>query len=778
MYYCPHPRKIGNFRGPKNQVSPPRERQQQQPPFSIQQAPLVQILRPPVELQPQHPPPPPPLIAPTPPLPISKNRVVNVISLDAKVKVEEEERGNRLPKDKGKAKVEDVDAMPIKRARQEEIVMSETGVRRNSKETGESSSKKNSKPRRKLAIKDFTLGESSQPYNLVDDVSVQDPKITWPHLLHLASKVRRQWTKMVSTRRVKTKAMGLVSGRNLQDIIPVLEACVKGQRVSNVYVDGGAQIYVMTEQTMHRLGLKRRGHAQCQEPPSKEKERSKSPDKSMEEDVAPRRHRAQRSPTLTKRKRSPHSPPHRKSKKEGKVSKKKKERKRSPSSPSSSPFSSLDESGGYSSREYQGEDIEDQMLLGEGVLSRFSNKPHENHWHASKRVLRYIAGTLDYGITYTRGGDSTLVGFCDSDWARDIDGRRSVTGYCFSLRCGVISWISKKQPTVALSSTEAEYKAACFASCEALWLRRLLGDMGAVQEQPTMLLCDNQSCMAIARNPVFHVRTKHIEVQYHFVRELILDGEQDKRTFCPLGYISPLRTRLITRKGTDHFHLQLEALEEDIRQTEDGSEARRTSRSSLRVPHEDGIESIGRDSRMGSLRRSSQRGSFKAQPTSPPELLIPLSMEEKSEIAEMRHSKFASTDRILSYLQEKLKAKHLLIAKLQEKNDLLQTQIVDAERQLASKKDLADILHAVDFDQLTIQNQQLMSKIRDKTHEFHRIKASSNKASQALETVRKHLQNLQAEGTLVKQRLGEDISKLDHAKEEIKRSNKIKGHRL
>ncbi|MCO5613278.1 hypothetical protein L7F22_067554 [Adiantum nelumboides] len=127
-----------------------------------------------------------------------------------------------------------------------------------------------------------------------------------------------------------------------------------------------------------------------------------------------------------------------------------------------------------------------------------------------------------------------------------------------------------------------------------------------------------------------------------------------------------------------------------------------------------------------------------------------------------------------SYLQEKLKAKHLLIAKLQEKNDLLQTQIVDAERQLASKKDLADILHAVDFDQLTIQNQQLMSKIRDKTHEFHRIKASSNKASQALETVRKHLQNLQAEGTLVKQRLGEDVSKLDHAKEEIKRSNKIK----
>ncbi|MCO5584463.1 hypothetical protein L7F22_038391 [Adiantum nelumboides] len=237
MYYCPHPRRIGNFRGPRNQVSPPRERQQQQPPFSIQQAPPVQILRPAVQPQLQQPPPPPSLITPIPPFPIPENRAVNVISLDAKVKVEEEERGKSLPKDKGKAKVEDVDAMPIKRARQEEAVMSETRERRKS---GESNSKKKSKPRRRLIIKYFALGEFSQPYNLADDVSVQDPKITWPQLLHLAPKVRRQWTKMVSTRRVKTKAMGFVSGRNLQDITPVLDAYVKGQRVSNVYVDGDA----------------------------------------------------------------------------------------------------------------------------------------------------------------------------------------------------------------------------------------------------------------------------------------------------------------------------------------------------------------------------------------------------------------------------------------------------------------------------------------------------------------------------------------------------------
>ena len=112
-----------------------------------------------------------------------------------------------------------------------------------------------------------------------------------------------------------------------------------------------------------------------------------------------------------------------------------------------------------------------------GVLSRFSNKPRENHWNAGMRIFRYIRGTQEYGINYSTG--KTLTGFCDSDWIGDLDSRRSVTGYCFTLGSGCISWISKKQPTVALSSTEAEYKATCFAACEARWLRRILSDMGA-----------------------------------------------------------------------------------------------------------------------------------------------------------------------------------------------------------------------------------------------------------------------------------------------------------
>ena len=94
------------------------------------------------------------------------------------------------------------------------------------------------------------------------------------------------------------------------------------------------------------------------------------------------------------------------------------------------------------------------------------------------RVLKYIKGTLDYGITYTNG--NTLTGFCDSNWVGDVDSRRSVIGYCISLGSGVVSWVSEKQPTIAFYSTEAEYKSACFASYEAVWLRRILGDMGAM----------------------------------------------------------------------------------------------------------------------------------------------------------------------------------------------------------------------------------------------------------------------------------------------------------
>jgi hypothetical protein len=151
------------------------------------------------------------------------------------------------------------------------------------------------------------------------------------------------------------------------------------------------------------------------------------------------------------------------------------------------------------------------------VLSQFMVKPHESHLNATKAVLRYLKGTLDYGIKYNDASDVELTGYSDSDWADNLDDRRLTTGYAFNIGSGVVSWSSKKKPTVSLSSTEAEYKALCAETCEAVWLRRLLQDVGEERKEPTMIRYDNQSSINIAKNPIFHARTKHVEAQCHFV---------------------------------------------------------------------------------------------------------------------------------------------------------------------------------------------------------------------------------------------------------------------
>ena len=124
-------------------------------------------------------------------------------------------------------------------------------------------------------------------------------------------------------------------------------------------------------------------------------------------------------------------------------------------------------------------------------------KPHENHWKVAKRVHRYLKGTIDFGIEYTNDFDVELIGFSDSDWAGDPNDRNSTIGYAFSIGSGIVTWSSKKQPTVSLSSTEAEYKSLCTTICEAIWLRRILEDVGEKQKVPTIIQCDNQSSIKL-----------------------------------------------------------------------------------------------------------------------------------------------------------------------------------------------------------------------------------------------------------------------------------------
>lgn len=112
-----------------------------------------------------------------------------------------------------------------------------------------------------------------------------------------------------------------------------------------------------------------------------------------------------------------------------------------------------------------------------------------------------------------------LLGYTDSDWASCADDRKSLSTNVFSLGSGVVSWSSKKQSTVALSSTEGEYIASTTATCQAIWLRRILEDLGFIQREATTLFCDNKSTINLSKNPIIHNRSKHIELKHHFIRE-------------------------------------------------------------------------------------------------------------------------------------------------------------------------------------------------------------------------------------------------------------------
>jgi hypothetical protein len=156
-----------------------------------------------------------------------------------------------------------------------------------------------------------------------------------------------------------------------------------------------------------------------------------------------------------------------------------------------------------------------------GTLCRFIGNPGKQHWTAAQRVLRYLAGTMNLGITYTRSNEPCLTGYADADWAGDPDTRRSTTGYVFLFAGGAIAWKSKLQSSTALSSTEAEYIAISAAAREAKWIRQLLLDLGYPVSGPTTIFEDNKGCEAIAMNRRTDKRSKHIDVRYHFIRDMI-----------------------------------------------------------------------------------------------------------------------------------------------------------------------------------------------------------------------------------------------------------------
>ena len=170
-----------------------------------------------------------------------------------------------------------------------------------------------------------------------------------------------------------------------------------------------------------------------------------------------------------------------------------------------------------------------------GVLSQYMSKPSKDHWTGVKRILRYLKGTLKYGLKFSvHEEEPELFGYSDADWAGDVDTRRSTSGYVFQIGTSTVSWSSRKQATVAKSSTEAEYVALSSATQEAVWLCRLMEDLGREMAAPTTIYEDNQGVIELAKNAKYHNRTKHIDICHHFVCERVVSNEIQV-IYCPTG---------------------------------------------------------------------------------------------------------------------------------------------------------------------------------------------------------------------------------------------------
>lgn len=181
------------------------------------------------------------------------------------------------------------------------------------------------------------------------------------------------------------------------------------------------------------------------------------------------------------------------------------------------------------------------------VVCQHMHSPLDSHFTAVKRILRYIKGTVDQGLKFVKGS-LQLTAFSDANWAGDALDRRSTGGYCVFLGSNLISWSAKKQHTVARSSTEAEYKSLANTTAEVMWLVHVLQDLHfpVVSSQLPILWCDNIFAISLASNPVFHLRTKHVEVNFHFVREKVVNKQLNVKFVPSAHQLADIFTKPLT----------------------------------------------------------------------------------------------------------------------------------------------------------------------------------------------------------------------------------------
>nr|CAN68364.1 hypothetical protein VITISV_021899 [Vitis vinifera] len=197
-------------------------------------------------------------------------------------------------------------------------------------------------------------------------------------------------------------------------------------------------------------------------------------------------------------------------------------------------------------------------------LCQFMHAPTSTHLQVVKRVLRYLKGSLFYGLSFQPSSSLDLIAYTDADWASCPDDRRSTSGYCIFFGGNLVSWSASKQKVVSRSSTESEYRGLANAAAELTWIQSLLKELFIPLFQPPVLYCDNLSTTYLAANPILHSRAKHVEIDYHFVRERVLQKTLDVRFLPSEDQVADILTKSLSTQHFLHLRSKLTVLSRPV----------------------------------------------------------------------------------------------------------------------------------------------------------------------------------------------------------------------